>query len=31
VPPGHVAVLLYRARMRLRRCLERGFFTPEAA
>jgi RNA polymerase sigma-70 factor (ECF subfamily) len=31
VPPGHVAVLLYRARMRLRRCLERGFFAPEAA
>lgn len=31
VPPGHLAVLLYRARMRLRRCLERGHFAPEAA
>lgn len=26
VPPGRLAVLLYRARMRLRRCLERGMF-----
>ncbi|MDE2141374.1 MAG: sigma-70 family RNA polymerase sigma factor [Elusimicrobia bacterium] len=31
VPPGRLAVLLYRARMRLRRCLERGYFAPEAA
>jgi RNA polymerase sigma-70 factor (ECF subfamily) len=31
VPPSHLAVLLYRARMRLRRCLERGYFAPEAA
>jgi RNA polymerase sigma-70 factor (ECF subfamily) len=31
VPPGRLAVLLYRARMRLRRCLERGLFAPEAA
>ncbi len=26
VSPGHAAVLLYRARMRLRRCLERSYF-----
>lgn len=26
---SHLAVLLYRARMRLRRCLERSFFSPE--
>lgn len=31
VPPGHLAVLLYRARMRLRRCLEKGYFAPEPA
>lgn len=31
VPPGRLAVLLYRARLRLRRCLERGLFAPEAA
>lgn len=31
VPPGHLAVLLYRARMRLRRCLERSHFAPESA
>jgi RNA polymerase sigma-70 factor (ECF subfamily) len=31
VAPGHFAVLLYRARMRLRRCLERNHFAPEAA
>jgi RNA polymerase sigma-70 factor (ECF subfamily) len=31
VPPGRLAVLLYRARMRLRRCLERGHFAPEPA
>jgi RNA polymerase sigma-70 factor (TIGR02943 family) len=31
VPPGRLAVLLYRARMRLRRCLERGYFAPETA
>lgn len=31
VAPGHLAVLLYRARMRLRRCLERNHFAPEAA
>lgn len=31
VPPGHLAVLLYRARMRLRRCLERGYFAGSAA
>ncbi len=31
VPPGHLAVLLYRARMRLRRCLEKNHFAPEAA
>lgn len=30
VPPGHLAVLLYRARMRLRRCLEKNFFAPES-
>ncbi len=29
VPPGRFAVLLYRARIRLRRCLERGLFAPE--
>lgn len=26
VPPGRLAVLLYRARLRLRRCLERNYF-----
>jgi RNA polymerase sigma-70 factor (ECF subfamily) len=31
VDPGHLAVLLYRARMRLRRCLEKNHFSPEAA
>ncbi|MEQ1919202.1 MAG: sigma-70 family RNA polymerase sigma factor [Elusimicrobiota bacterium] len=31
VPPGHLAVLMYRARMRLRRCLEKNHFAPEAA
>ena len=31
VAPAHLAVLLYRARVRLRRCLERGHFAPEAA
>lgn len=31
VPPGRLAVLLYRARMRLRKCLERNHFAPEAA
>jgi RNA polymerase sigma-70 factor (TIGR02943 family) len=31
VGPAHLAVLLYRARMRLRRCLERSHFAPEAA
>lgn len=31
LPPGHVAVLLYRARMRLRRCLERSYFAKGAA
>ena len=31
VPPGHLAVLLYRARMRLRRCLEKNHFAPEAS
>ena len=31
VPPGRLAVLLYRARLRLRRCLERSLFAPEAA
>ena len=31
VAPGHLAVLLYRARMRLRRCLEKNHFAPEAA
>ncbi len=31
VPPGHLAVLLYRARLRLRRCLERNHFAPESA
>lgn len=31
VPPGHLAVLLYRARMRLRRCLEKNHFAPGAA
>lgn len=31
VAPGHVAVLLYRARMRLRRCLERGYFVRRVA
>lgn len=31
VAPGHLAVLLYRARMRLRRCLERSHFAPGAA
>jgi RNA polymerase sigma-70 factor (TIGR02943 family) len=30
VPPGRLAVLLYRARMRLRRCLERNYFAPDA-
>ncbi|PIR16248.1 MAG: RNA polymerase subunit sigma [Elusimicrobia bacterium CG11_big_fil_rev_8_21_14_0_20_64_6] len=31
VPPGHLAVLLYRARMRLRSCLEKNHFAPEGA
>lgn len=31
IPPTHLAVLLYRARMRLRRCLERSHFAPESA
>ncbi len=31
VPPGHLAVLLYRARMRLRRCLEKNHFAPGPA
>jgi RNA polymerase sigma-70 factor (ECF subfamily) len=31
VPPGRLAVLLYRARMRLRRCLEKNHFAPEPA
>jgi len=31
VPGTHLAVLIYRARMRLRRCLERGYFAPGAA
>ena len=31
VAPGHLAVLLYRARMRLRRCLEKNHFAPGAA
>lgn len=31
VSSGHLAVLLYRARMRLRRCLEKNHFAPEAA
>lgn len=31
VTPGHLAVLLYRARLRLRRCLEKNHFAPEAA
>lgn len=31
VPPGHLAVLLYRARLRLRRCLEKNHFAPGAA
>lgn len=31
LPPGHVAVLLYRARLRLRRCLERSYFAKGAA
>ena len=31
VEPAHLAVLLYRARLRLRRCLEKGYFAPEAA
>lgn len=31
VTSGHLAVLLYRARMRLRRCLEKNHFAPEAA
>lgn len=31
VPAGRLAVMLYRARMRLRRCLERNHFAPEAA
>ncbi|MDE2490535.1 MAG: sigma-70 family RNA polymerase sigma factor [Elusimicrobia bacterium] len=31
VPSNHLAVLLYRARMRLRRCLERSWFAPEPA
>jgi len=31
VPPGRLAVLLYRARLRLRRCLERNLFAPETA
>jgi RNA polymerase sigma-70 factor (TIGR02943 family) len=31
VPPAHLAVLLYRARLRLRRCLEKNHFAPGAA
>lgn len=31
VAPAHLAVLLYRARLRLRRCLERSYFAPEGA
>lgn len=31
VTPQHAAVLLYRARMRLRRCLERNYFAKGAA
>jgi RNA polymerase sigma-70 factor (TIGR02943 family) len=31
VSPGHLAVLLYRARLRLRRCLEKNHFAPEPA
>jgi RNA polymerase sigma-70 factor (ECF subfamily) len=31
VAPAHLAVLLYRARMRLRRCLEKNHFAPGAA
>ena len=31
VTPGHLAALLYRARLRLRRCLEKNHFAPEAA
>lgn len=31
VAPAHLAVLLYRARVRLRRCLERSHFAPEGA
>ena len=31
VTQGHLAVLLYRARLRLRRCLEKSHFAPEAA
>ncbi len=31
VPPNHLAVLLYRARMRLRRCLEKNHFAPGPA
>lgn len=31
VKPGHLAVLLYRARMRLRACLERSHFAPGPA
>jgi DNA-directed RNA polymerase specialized sigma24 family protein len=31
VPPGRLAVLLYRARMRLRRCLEKSYMAPEPA
>lgn len=31
ISPAHLAVLLYRARMRLRRCLERSHFAPEPA
>lgn len=31
VSRGHLAVLLYRARLRLRRCLEKSHFAPEAA
>lgn len=31
VAPAHLAVLMYRARMRLRKCLERGHFAPGGA
>lgn len=31
VAPAHLAVLMYRARMRLRRCLEKNLFAPEGA